>query len=271
METHILFFIIASVLIIILVGYSLWSARREKSRIDTFSVRPASAPLGTQTSTSTEPLKATQTSEEFITPISSEAENSEQWQRQAQEIQDQVQGIKIQLGNQTEISTEPEPLYHAEPQVDMQLTESEPNITVQEQQAEIENQFIILYVVAPQGSQFSGTEVVYQLEALGLQFGDHHIFHRHLDNANSPVLFSAANMMQPGVFDLTTIEQFSTAGLVFFMQLPSPNNDVANLRMMINTVEIFAQSLGGMILTDQEQLFDENARHAYFSRLRASH
>ena len=51
METHILFFILAAVLIAILVGYSVWSARREKSRIfsNTFSTRPPSTPIQSDT------------------------------------------------------------------------------------------------------------------------------------------------------------------------------------------------------------------------------
>ncbi|VTR52781.1 cell division protein ZipA [Actinobacillus pleuropneumoniae] len=47
MELHILFFILAGLLIAVLIGFSLWSARREKSRIfsNTFSTRPPSTPI----------------------------------------------------------------------------------------------------------------------------------------------------------------------------------------------------------------------------------
>ena len=47
MELHILFFILAGILIAILLGFSVWSARREKSRVfsNTFSTRPPAQPI----------------------------------------------------------------------------------------------------------------------------------------------------------------------------------------------------------------------------------
>ena len=124
-------------------------------------------------------------------------------------------------------------------------------------------------MVAPEGQQFNGELVVQNLETVGLQFGEYNIFHRHLDNASSPVLFSVANMMQPGVFDLNNLEKFATVGLVFFMHLPSAGNDLANLKLMIRTVESFAQSVGGFVLDEQHQIFDDAARQNYL--LRVSH
>ncbi|HDL4082968.1 TPA: cell division protein ZipA, partial [Mannheimia haemolytica] len=46
MELHIIFFILAGLLIAVLIGFSLWSARREKSNIfsNTFSTRPIAVP-----------------------------------------------------------------------------------------------------------------------------------------------------------------------------------------------------------------------------------
>lgn len=273
METHILFFILAGTLIVILVCYSLWSARREKSRIDTFAVRPVSAPVGSQQARpgmQTPAPSAPSAGFNTQSPLAQEIENSEQWVSQQQEIESQVQEIKIKLADQTPIEETEKPIFvnEPEPQVNIQMAEAEPVLTIQQAQiSAFENNLVTLYVVAAQGCEFSGMAVVQQLEALGLQYGEYQIFHRHLDHSNSPVLFSAANMMQPGVFELETIEQFSTVGLVFFMQLPSPTNDTANLRIMINTVESFAQALGGFILNDQHQLFDEAARQDYFSRL----
>lgn len=267
METHILFFILAGTLIAILVCYSLWSARREKSRIDTFSVRPASSPVGSHQST-TEPLAAPPAGFNAQSPQLQEVENSEQWASQQQEIEHQVQEIKIKLADQTEIAPEPVSTYSADPKPQFEATaEPESVLTSQPPQTAFTNNLVTLYVVAPQGTEFSGLAVVQQLEALGLQHGEYQIFHRHLDNSNSPILFSVANMLQPGIFELSEIAQFTTVGLVFFMQLPSPTNDVTNLRMMINTVEAFSQAVGGFILNEQHQLFDEASRQDYFSRL----
>lgn len=284
METSTLFFILAGLLIAMLVGYSLWSARREKSRVfsNTFSTRPASAPVGSQSNAE---IPSTLKSE-GVNPQPAHELSQEQWQAEQQEIDNQVREISIKLPNQAETSVaqpqtnifthqvESQPTvteYVEEPQLHIQ-SEQKNHIEIEEAYQEpnhTENSLVTLYVVAAEGAYFNGLNVVQQLENLGLQYGEYHIFHRHIDNADSPVLFSVANMMQPGVFDLNNIENFATVGLVFFMHLPSPTNDLANLRIMINTADSLAQSLGGFVLNDQQQIFDERSRQEYVQRIRA--
>lgn len=283
METHILFFILAGLLIAILIGASVWSARREKSRVfsNTFSTRPPSTPINNGLNTEVPPTLA-----QGMQHFPSEQQSTPQFnEMQQQEIEQGVKEIKISLpGQEMHVQPEVHQPYSAQPIEPQPVVEPEPIVepTVQIQpeqpvaqpepfsaQAESEPQIVTLYVVAPEGQQFNGELVVQNLEAIGLQFGEYNIFHRHLDNASSPVLFSVANMMQPGVFDLNNIEHFSTVGLVFFMHLPSAGNDLANLKLMIRTVESFAQSVGGFVLDEQRQIFDDAARQNYL--LRVSH
>lgn len=285
METHILFFILAGVLIVILIGYSIWSARREKSRVfsNTFSTRPPSTPINEDLNLSSSPsLNSVGFSQntptlEMVQPVVDE-------QQVQQEVQDSVKNIKIRLSEQPENK----PLYYVAPEVEaepapaiqypsssslqvQQMPEVQQPAVQQEEPVSSETSapqanIISLYVVAPEGMPFRGEAVVQNLEAVGFQFGEYQIFHRHLDNTASPVLFSVANMMQPGIFDLSKIDRFSTVGLVFFMHLPSAGNDLVNLRLMIRTVESFAQSVGGFILNDEQQLFDDASRQAYLLR-----
>lgn len=280
METSTLFFILAGLLIAMLIGYSLWQARREKSRVfsNTFSTRPVSAPLGSQTQAEVpETLKA----DGFQQPAPNTAE---QFEAHKQEIDNQVREINIKLPNQEASVSAQHTNIFAQPEVQQPfaqqevVTPIEPVATEvveevvesaeQEPQSVVNNGIVTLYVVAPEGRHFEGVQVVQQLEALGLQYGEYQIFHRHIDNTNSPVLFSVANMMQPGIFDLNNIENFATVGLVFFMHLPSPTNNVATLRMMISTADSLAQSLGGFVLNDQQQIFDENSRQAYLLQVK---
>ncbi|RRN03432.1 cell division protein ZipA [Bibersteinia trehalosi] len=289
METSTLFFILAGLLIAFLVGYSLWSARREKSRVfsNTFSTRPVSAPVGSQSNAE---IPSTLKPEGFSQQTqANEFDSPERWQAEQQEIDNQVREINIKLPNQAEnniaqpqaniftqqveVQSVAQAEYVEETQIRLQ-SENENSVTepVQEPNSAentSENNMLTLYVVAPEGGYFNGLNVVQHLENLGLQYGEYHIFHRHIDNTDSPILFSVANMMQPGVFDLNNIENFATVGLVFFMHLPSPTNDLANLRIMINTADSLAQSLGGFVLNDQQQIFDERSRQEYVQRIRA--
>ncbi|WP_373767285.1 cell division protein ZipA [Glaesserella sp.] len=306
METYILFFILAGLLIAILVGFSIWSARREKSRIfsNTFSTRPPSTPINNDM------IKTVPRSlnPQGLNPQSSlnPKQNAPDFtQTQQQEVQNSVKNIKISLPGQqmentvTERPAAPQPetpatplfaqqsppspvneqprtdIYddpsrHKEPsQVEPHQDEIADTAPQHEEAPSTDTNIITLYVVAPEGEQFRGDVVIQQLETLGFQYGEYQIFHRHLDNAASPVLFSVANMMQPGVFDLTQIDKFSTVGLVFFMHLPSAGNDSVNLRLMIRTVESFAQAVGGFVLDDQHQIFDDAARQHYLLRVKS--
>ncbi|QIW15590.1 cell division protein ZipA [Pasteurellaceae bacterium RH1A] len=272
MELHILFFILAGLLIAVLVGYSIWSARREKSRV--FSNSFATRGLQTEQGN---PGSVPEFAQGPDYAPSQPAQTDLTEAQIAQEIEQAAKGITIRLpGQENAPVPEPQvveqvysslakpeavvaPEVHLEPEVPMQAVENEPNLA---------NQTLMLYMVAPENQAFSGEVVVAQLEAMGFQYDtEYQIFHRHIDTAASPVIFSVANMLQPGIFDLNTLHRFSTVGLVFFMNVPSSGNDQANLRLMINTVENLAQNLGGFVLDENRQLFDDNARLAYMQRV----
>lgn len=292
METQVILFIVAGLLIAILVGASIWSARREKSRVfsNTFSTRPPSTPINTELHSDVPPTLAPQ-------PFNAQSNTTNQTVNEPftpidrQEIENSVKNIQIRLPSQQPDAypQEPQPAFSTQPMQTAEPTPTQavestpafadPTPTVQLEQPESvapqansepvaeEPQMVTLYVVAPEGMQFRGDTIQQSLDALGFQFGEYNIFHRHIDNASSPVLFSVANMLQPGVFDLNKMDQFTTVGLVFFMHLPSAGNDLVNVRLMIKTVESFAQSLGGFVLNDQHQLFDDESRQAYLLRV----
>lgn len=128
--------------------------------------------------------------------------------------------------------------------------------------------FILLYIVSAEKREFQGHRLSQVLENLGFICGDDKMYHRHLDlNAASPVLFTVANIEQPGTFDIYQMATFSTIGLTLFMPIPSVGSDLANLRTMLATAKNLAKDLNGFILTDQQEIFDEQAEQAYLSRV----
>ncbi|WGE53016.1 cell division protein ZipA [Actinobacillus equuli] len=329
MELHILFFILAGLLIAVLIGFSIWSGRREKSRIfsNTFSTRPPATPINNVVSDVPASLNPQQYNAPASTSHIEEVENPVQIQ---QEVESSLREIKINLPGQEanvyqnepaapiygtapiqpvvkqqvayQHSVEPaftqapqSPIAEATSVLEQSVEELERQATLGEvdiysdasvrvelaknsvqaeaeqtqEPAVAENNMITLYVVAPEGQQFRGDYVVQSLEALGFQYGEYQIFHRHqhMGNSASPVIFSVANMMQPGVFDLAKIEQFSTVGLVLFMHLPSEGNDAVNLKLLLKTTENLAQALGGFVLNEHREIFDENSRQAYLARV----
>lgn len=272
MELHILFFILSGIFIAILIGFSIWSNRREKSRVfsNTFATRPPAQPIK-QDPVAEMPstFNVHQADEPYVqaSPLENEVYPQENFLQE--EVENAVNAIKINIPGQSETA----PVQQQQP-VQAQPIQ-QPNVVVNQPEAvapitpQVEPELVVaengiatLYVVAAEGQQFIGTYVVQHLETLGFQFGEYQIFHRHqhADDPNSPVMFSVANMIQPGTFDLNRIDRFSTVGLVMFMHLPS---DITKMKMMISTAEGLAQSLGGFVLNERQEIFDERSRQAY--------
>ena len=158
-------------------------------------------------------------------------------------------------------------LAHEERQVDYNVSFNEPKAettTIPKQTTG----YIQLYLIPKSSDQFNGTKLIQALENLGFILGVDEMYHRHLDlSVASPVLFSVANLEQPGTFDAYNLVDFSTMGIVLFMQLPSPGNNLANLRMMIRAAHTLAEDLQGIVLTEEQEIFDENAEQTYLARV----
>ena len=105
-----------------------------------------------------------------------------------------------------------------------------------------------LFVLAPPGVPFRGQLLLGGLAAARMEFGDMNIFHRvePVDGV-AKTLFSAANIREPGTFEPAQMEDFSTEGMAFFMQV-QPGIDAAwAFEAMVESARILAESLGGTV------------------------
>lgn len=110
------------------------------------------------------------------------------------------------------------------------------------------DQVFALFVLAPHGVPFRGPLLLGALVDAGMEYGDMQIFHR-LDKqgGNGKVLFSTANIREPGIFDLSAMEHFTTEGLAFFMQVHSGVDAVAAFEAMVESARSVANSLDGTV------------------------
>jgi len=108
---------------------------------------------------------------------------------------------------------------------------------------------IMLYLAAKTGQTISGAELVLATEKVGLIYGHNKIYHRLSESAhsNEPV-FSMANVIQPGYFDLAQIDTLQTPGVSFFMTLPGPVTAIQAWDTMLPIAERMAQLLDGVLL-----------------------
>ena len=129
---------------------------------------------------------------------------------------------------------------------------------------------LVLHVVAQEGGELNGAELLPSLLTLHFKFGDMDIFHRHEDNAGTgKVLFSLANMVKPGVFNPDEMEQFTTQGIVLFMTLPCYGDALMNFSNMLNSAHQLADDLGGVLLDGARSPWDEQKKQSYLQRIRA--
>lgn len=155
----------------------------------------------------------------------------------------------------------------SQPEFDEQATTgaAEPEQKAAHQPSEV----LILYVLLPEGRDIKGPDLLSALLPLGFKYGDMDIFHRHLDSAGGgEVLFSLANMFNPGTFDLEQIDKISTRGLSLFMTLPGPGEPLQNFNLMHNAAKKLAEEFGGQVLDGQRSVLTVQTVRHYVDKIR---
>lgn len=134
---------------------------------------------------------------------------------------------------------------------------------------ELETQVIILSVVMPENHQISGAALLPSLLTLGMKYGEMNIFHRHQDSAgNGAVTFSLANMLNPGSFDLDSMETFATQGVSLFMTLPNAGDPFAVFDQMLAAAKQLAQEFNAQVLDDKRNAMTKQTEQHYVSKIR---
>jgi len=111
---------------------------------------------------------------------------------------------------------------------------------------------VTLFVVAREGMHFSGPDLVVAAEKAGLEFGDMGIYHRLLDGKRElGPIFSVANMLKPGNFDLGRLDALHTPGVSFFMTLPGPLPALDAWDAMLPTAQRLGELLDGYVLDEE--------------------
>lgn len=126
---------------------------------------------------------------------------------------------------------------------------------VPEQQPEPEppepQEVLVVNVLCKDGAGFKGPDLLQLLLACDLRFGKLNIFHRYEKaNGKGPVQFSVANLVEPGVFNLDAIDDFSTPGVSFFLTLPGPEKPVVAFNYMVETAQVLVRHLHAELRDD---------------------
>ncbi|RWU20823.1 cell division protein ZipA [Pseudomonas alkylphenolica] len=127
---------------------------------------------------------------------------------------------------------------------------------------------LVISVISRDEGGFKGPALLQNILESGLRFGEMDIFHRHESMAgNGEVLFSMANAVKPGVFDLDDIDHFSTRAVSFFLGLPGPRHPKQAFDVMVAAARKLAHELNGELKDDQRSVMTAQTIEHYRQRI----
>jgi len=166
----------------------------------------------------------------------------------------------LELGDDEPVPTLLSPVDDGEPE--------EADEPAEEREAVPFEEVLVINVIARDEGGFKGSALLQNILESGLRFGEMDIFHRHESMAgNGEILFSMANGVKPGTFDLDDIEHFSTRAVSFFLGLPGPRHPRQAFDLMIAAARKLGHELGGELKDDQRSVLTAQTIEHYRQRI----
>ncbi|MCQ4287219.1 cell division protein ZipA [Pseudomonas stutzeri] len=127
---------------------------------------------------------------------------------------------------------------------------------------------LVINVISRDPHGFRGPALLQNILESGLRFGEMDIFHRHESMAgNGEVLFSMANAVKPGTFDLDDIDHFTTPAVSFFLGLPGPRHPKQAFDVMVAAARKLSSELNGELKDDQRSVLTAQTIEHYRQRI----
>lgn len=136
----------------------------------------------------------------------------------------------------------------------------------QELLLEIEPLVLVLTIMAKGEDFLEGKLIRRVLDGAGLKCDENGIFQFHMTGKKDAV-FSIVSAVEPGVFDVATIDKYKTPGLSCFCQLPGPLPNKDLFRIMQMKALNIAEKLGAKLCDDRRNLLTEQAITHYNDRI----
>ncbi|RAU16686.1 cell division protein ZipA [Nitrincola tibetensis] len=128
---------------------------------------------------------------------------------------------------------------------------------------------LVITVVGKDKQNLHGGKLHAIVEACGMEFGDMSIFHRFEGKGRStPVQFSMANAVNPGIFDVQNMDSLQTPAVSFFMSMREPKDPMTAYECMLATAETVAKHLEGDLLDEDRSVMREQTKEHYRQRIR---
>jgi len=106
----------------------------------------------------------------------------------------------------------------------------------------------VLAVMAKSGTRFVSYDLLQAISAAGLQFGEMNIFHYTFPEAAYGIkLFSLVSAEEPGDFNLDSMGEFSSGGLMLFMDAVGVPDPAQAFQIMLEKAAQLAEDLDGVL------------------------
>lgn len=134
---------------------------------------------------------------------------------------------------------QPKPIIKAEP-----ILEKTNHKKLQPQT--VKPEIIALSIMPKQQNSFMGAMLLSALKANQFYYGEHKIFHRHVDdNPKEEILFSIASLVEPGNFEYHQMFNKTFPGILIWMMLPVPQDAMQSFDKMLRSARQLATFLSG--------------------------
>lgn len=127
---------------------------------------------------------------------------------------------------------------------------------------------VVLHLMAKEGDSFPGDKLLEALLKQGLRYGSMKIFHRHeQEDGAGPVIYSVANSVNPGIFDLNNMDQLATPGVSLFYAMEDVSDPAATLDILLTSAKAMAADLGGEVKDESRSAFTRQTEDHYRQRI----
>ncbi len=135
--------------------------------------------------------------------------------------------------------------------------EEKPGTRQSTEKAERPEKLQILNLLSKEAG-FNGQQLLESLVTCGFQYGDMNIFH-YLDDRTGRPVFSLVNAIEPGTFDLNSMDQLVTPGVSLFIKLHDLDDPVAGFKQLIQKVKQLATELDAAITDEKHNSVTQQA------------
>ncbi|MEZ5529974.1 MAG: cell division protein ZipA [Porticoccaceae bacterium] len=127
---------------------------------------------------------------------------------------------------------------------------------------------VVMHLMAASGEVLDGRDLLDALLAAGLRYGSMKIFHRHTrEDGSGPVLFSVANSVNPGTFDLSRMDEFSTPGVSLFYAMEDVDDPMMAFDSLLTAAKKMATELGGVLKDESRSVLTRQTEEHYRQRI----